>query len=86
MVIQQNIFLSKFVLAINIGANDIAGNYMVNDSLQVTVGPRLIVESLWKDYENYFLKLYKTGGKKFIVFGISPLGCSAKMRFLGMSM
>lgn len=78
-------FLSNAVLAINVGANDIGGNYMVNDSLQATVSPRLFVESLLKAYENYLLRLYESGGKKFVVFGISPLGCSPGMRFLGLS-
>jgi len=55
LVIMQNIFLSNAVLAINVGANDIAGNYMVNESLQATVGPQLFVDSLLKAYENYLL-------------------------------
>lgn len=78
-------FLSNAVLAINVGANDIVGNYMVNESLHATVGPQLFVESLLKAYENYLLRLYQTGGRKFVVFGISPLGCSPGMRFLGLS-
>jgi len=78
-------FLSNAVLAINVGANDIAGNYMLNDSLQATVGPQLFVESLLKDYENYLLRMYESGGRKFVVFGISPLGCSPGMRFSGLS-
>jgi len=52
LVIMQNIFLSNAVLAINVGANDIAGNY---ESLQATVGPQLFVDSLLKAYENYLL-------------------------------
>lgn len=78
-------FLSNAVLAINIGANDIAGNYMVNDSLQATVGPQLFVESLLKAYENSLLRLYESGGRKFVLFGISPLGCSPGMRYLGLN-
>lgn len=77
--------LSESLIAINIGANDIAGNYLANSSLNHNVRPQAFIQSLLKIYKHDLLKLHEIGGRKFIVFGIGPLGCSPGMRYAGLA-
>ncbi|KAH9298876.1 hypothetical protein KI387_030558, partial [Taxus chinensis] len=73
------------IIAINVGANDIAGNYLVNSSLNHNVSPQAFIQSLLEAYKNYLLRLHEIGGRKFILFGIGPLGCSPGMRYAALS-
>ncbi|GLJ47774.1 hypothetical protein SUGI_1009100 [Cryptomeria japonica] len=77
--------LSDSVIAINIGANDIAGNYLTNSSFNHKVRPQAFIQSLLEIYKHYLLELHEIGGRKFVVFGIGPLGCSPGMRYAGLA-
>uniref|UniRef100_A0A0D6QRY5 SGNH hydrolase-type esterase domain-containing protein n=1 Tax=Araucaria cunninghamii TaxID=56994 RepID=A0A0D6QRY5_ARACU len=77
--------LSSSIIAINIGANDIAGYFMANTSLRRNISPGEFIDSLLNDYKNHLLSLHEAGARKFVIMGISPLGCSPGMRFAGLS-
>eukprot|EP01018_Ginkgo_biloba_P035623 Gb_17659 [translate_table: standard] len=82
---QAKYLLSASILAINVGVNDIAGNYLANTTLQKEVTPPVFLKSLLQTYKKHLMSLYEIGGRKFVLFGISPLGCSPGMRFSGFS-
>ncbi|KAJ4961368.1 hypothetical protein NE237_021278 [Protea cynaroides] len=70
-------YLSKAIFVVEIGSNDYINNYLkpqlYNSSLVYT--PEQFGALLVHQLKQYLTDLYNLGARKFIIFGIGPIGC-----------
>ncbi|KAF8389887.1 hypothetical protein HHK36_024405 [Tetracentron sinense] len=70
-------YLSKSIFMVSIGSNDYINNYLqpVNYNSSLVYTPEQFAAYLLDELKLRLTKLYNLGARKFVVFGISPLGC-----------
>ncbi|XP_026438566.1 GDSL esterase/lipase 7-like [Papaver somniferum] len=70
--------LARSIFVISTGGNDYLNNYLqphqFSNSSQ-TYTPRKFANLLLDTFEQQVTTIYKLGGRKFVVFGIGPMGC-----------
>ncbi|KAJ0682389.1 putative triacylglycerol lipase [Helianthus annuus] len=73
-----NEYLRKCLYLFNIGSNDYINNYLrstlYNSSHKYT--PDQFASFLVQQYSQHLKRLYTLGGRKIVVFGLAPIGCT----------
>ncbi|KAI3764846.1 hypothetical protein L2E82_14863 [Cichorium intybus] len=71
-------FLRKCIYLVNIGSNDYINNYYMPDLYNTShiYTKRQYAKVLIKQYSRQLRTLYSLGGRKIVVFGLAPIGCS----------
>ncbi|KAF3453442.1 hypothetical protein FNV43_RR03882 [Rhamnella rubrinervis] len=72
--------LSKSLLAIVIGSNDLFG-YFGDSKLQKKTTPQQHVDLMVLTLKLHLKQLHNYGGRKFVVVGAGPIGCSPGERY-----
>ncbi|KAK9733210.1 hypothetical protein RND81_04G051400 [Saponaria officinalis] len=78
---KANELLSKSIIAIVIGSNDILGYFGSSSSSQMQqTTPQEFVTSMVQGIEEQLKNIYDLGARKFVLIGIASVGCSPAQR------
>ncbi|KAL8268293.1 hypothetical protein R6Q59_002091 [Mikania micrantha] len=71
-------YLSKCLYIVNIGSNDYINNYLMPDLYKTSriYTPDQYASILVRQYSQQLMRLYNLGGRKIVLFGLAPLGCT----------
>ncbi|KAL8469959.1 hypothetical protein ACS0TY_032720 [Phlomoides rotata] len=76
--VQQH--LSKSLFPIVIGSNDIIDFFSNGTALRKTNTPQQYVNLMIATLKQQLKSIYGVGGRKFLIIGLSPIGCAPKQR------
>lgn len=77
--------LSQSIYTIISGNNDIGANYLSNSTFMNTTTPADFILLLLEEVQKAVLTFYTAGGRKIVVSGLGPLGCTPASRLSGYS-
>ncbi|OVA16892.1 Lipase [Macleaya cordata] len=74
---EQPKYLAKSIFVISIGSNDYINNYLqpASYSSSKTTPPQPFADQLLDGLKQHLTTLYNLGARKFVVFGLAPIGC-----------
>lgn len=73
--------LSKSLFPIVIGSNDIIGYFNNGSDLQKKYTPQQYVTLMLSNLKQMLKGIYGLGARKFLLVGLSPIGCAPKQRY-----
>ncbi|KAK9732862.1 hypothetical protein RND81_04G027900 [Saponaria officinalis] len=75
--------LAQCLYSIYVGSNDWMLNFFSGGSILYLLNPETFGDALIKDLTKQLTDMYNMGGRKFIIFGLGPLGCLPPISPLG---
>ncbi|KAH9321173.1 hypothetical protein KI387_015812, partial [Taxus chinensis] len=77
--------IGRSLFAVSIGGNDLGLNYFVNATFQNSTSPQALIQMLLGKYSQYLTSLYRDGARNFLLFDMSPVGCTPNFRLAGLA-
>ncbi|MCD7452123.1 hypothetical protein HAX54_015041 [Datura stramonium] len=74
--------LSNSLFAIVIGSNDLFNYFSPKSKILITKSPQEYIDLMLSTFSNQLTQLHDLGGRKFVIVGIAPIGCTPAQRLL----